>query len=114
MRENGDVVYRPTCHYAYHPCEDAVSSCFSIMGEGKPMEENKWMILDQTNITEGIDELGVLVYGHGKNAYWYGSQLSHEDTQKLVGGQNATALQVTSALVAGMVWAIENPNEGLV
>lgn len=61
-----------------------------------------------------MDELGVLIYGHEKNAYWFGSQLTNEDTQKLVGGQNATALQVTSAILAGMVWAIENPDAGVV
>ena len=22
--EKGAAVYRPTCHYAYHPCDDAV------------------------------------------------------------------------------------------
>lgn len=63
---------------------------------------------------EGIDELGVLVYGHEKNAYWYGSRLSNKETQELVGMQNATGLQVTSAVIAAMVWAIENPQEGLV
>ena len=46
------------------------------------------------------------MYGHDKNAYWYGSQLSNADAQKLVGHQNATGLQVTSAVIAGMVWAI--------
>ena len=28
--------------------------------------------------------------------------------------QNATGLQVTSAVVAGMVWALENPEAGIV
>ena len=32
-------------------------------------------------IVDGIDELGVLLYGHEKNAYWYGSQLSIEETR---------------------------------
>src|SRR5436189_2944321 len=26
LRDNGNVVYRPTCHYAYHPCDDAILS----------------------------------------------------------------------------------------
>lgn len=64
VKENGNVIYRPTCHYAYHPCEDAIGSCFAILGEGKSIPEDQWLILDETNITEGIDELGVLVYGH--------------------------------------------------
>jgi homospermidine synthase len=33
-------------------------------------------VLDENELVDGIDELGVLLYGHEKNAYWYGSQLS--------------------------------------
>jgi homospermidine synthase len=33
VKEGDNVVYRPTCHYAYHPCEDAISSCFGILGK---------------------------------------------------------------------------------
>ena len=66
-------------------------------------------ILDEHEIVDGIDELGVLLYGHKKNAYWYGSQLSIEETRELAPYQNATGLQVTSAVLAGMVWALENP-----
>src|SRR5438067_1119543 len=63
---------------------------------------------------EGIDELGVLLYGHAKNAYWYGSQLSIEETRRLAPYQNATGLQVTSAVLAGIVWMLENPERGIV
>jgi len=56
----------------------------------------------------------VLLYGHAKNAYWYGSQLSIEDTRRLAPYQNATGLQVTSAVLAGIVWMLENPNRGIV
>ena len=56
----------------------------------------------------------MLLYGHDNNAYWYGSQLSIEETRELAPYQNATGLQVTSAVLAGMVWALENPNEGIV
>lgn len=48
----------------------------------------------------------MLLYGHKKNAYWYGSQLNIQDTRKRAESQNATALQVTSAIIAGMVWAL--------
>ena len=71
-------------------------------------------ILDENEIVDGIDELGVLLYGHGKNAYWYGSQLSIEETRRIAPYQNATGLQVTSAVLAGMVWALENPKAGIV
>jgi len=61
-----------------------------------------------------MDELGVLLYGHAKNAYWYGSQLNIHESRKRAGNQSATTLQVTSALVAGMVWAMKNPKAGVV
>jgi len=56
----------------------------------------------------------VLLYGHAKNAYWFGSQLSIEETRAIAPYQNATGLQVTSAVLAGMVWALENPHAGIV
>ncbi|MGA8612392.1 MAG: saccharopine dehydrogenase C-terminal domain-containing protein [Xanthobacteraceae bacterium] len=113
LRENGKVVYRPTCHYAYHPCDDAVLSLHELAGaEWRPQET--WHILSEDDIVDGIDELGVLLYGHAKNAYWYGSQLSIEETRKLAPYQNATGLQVTSAVLAGIVWMLENPNRGIV
>lgn len=109
----GKVTYRPTCHYAYHPCNDAVLSLHEMFGaEGKPQPVHH--VLDEHELTEGIDELGVLLFGHKKNAYWYGSQLSVEETRKLAPYQNATGLQVTSAVLAGMVWTLENPEAGIV
>jgi len=110
---SGNAVYRPTCHYAYHPADDAVLSLHEMFGrEGERQPE--WKILDENEIVDGIDELGVLLYGHAKNAYWYGSRLSIEETRKLAPYQNATGLQVTSAVLAGMVWALENPEAGIV
>ena len=96
-RENGNVVFRPTCHYAYHPCDDAVLSLYEMAGAAWQMQAD-WKILHEGDIVDGIDELGVLLYGHARNAYWYGSQLSVEETRKLAPYQNATGLQVTSAV----------------
>src|SRR6185369_8406650 len=72
LRENGKVVYRPTCHYAYRPCDDAVLSLHEMAGAAWA-KQPAWKILDEHEIVDGVDELGVLVYGHAKNAYWYGS-----------------------------------------
>jgi homospermidine synthase len=113
LRQNGKVVYRPTCHYAYHPCDDAMLSLHELAGNAWKAQED-WTILDESEIVDGIDELGVLLYGHDRNAYWYGSQLSIEETRELAPYQNATGLQVTSAVLAGMVWALENPEAGIV
>jgi homospermidine synthase len=113
LREKGKAVYRPTCHYAYHPCDDAVLSLHEMGGNAWARQPD-WQILDEHEIVDGIDELGVLLYGHARNAYWYGSQLSIEETRKLAPYQNATGLQVSSAVLAGIVWMLENPDRGVV
>jgi len=113
VRKGKSVKYRPTCNYAYHPANDAVLSIHEMFGNGGYFQP-KWHIMDEDEIVKGIDELGVMLYGHKNNAYWYGSQLSIEETRKVAPYQNATGLQVTSAVIAGMVWALENPNMGIV
>ncbi len=112
VREGGRAIYRPTCHYAYHPCDDAILSLHELEGNSfRP--QSRYHLLNE-DIVAGVDELGVLLYGHAKNAYWYGSLLSIDEARKLAPYQNATALQVTSAVLAGMVWAIENPRRSIV
>jgi homospermidine synthase len=111
--ESGAVVYRPTCHYAYHPANNAVLSLHEMFGNGGNAQP-EMVVMDEADIVDGIDELGVLLYGHRKNAYWYGSQLSIEETRVLAPDQNATGLQVTSAVIAGMAWALANPEAGIV
>ena len=111
--DKGEAVYRPTCHYAYHPCDDAILSLHELFGRAGEMQ-SAHHILGEHEIVDGIDELGVLLYSHGRNAYWYGSQLSVEETRALAPYQNATGMQVTSAVLAGMVWALENPLAGIV
>jgi len=113
VRDGDEVVYRPTCHYAYHPCDDAILSLHEMFGQAGRAQQT-FHLLNEDEIVDGMDELGVLLYGHDKNAYWYGSQLSIEEARRLAPYQNATGLQVSSAVLAGMVWALENPEAGIV
>lgn len=110
--EGDKVVYRPTVHYAYHPCDDAVLSMHELAGKNWQLQSRHRILMDEI-LPGGVDELGVLVCGHGKNAYWYGSQLSIDDARVLVPQNNATSLQVTASVLAGVIWAIENPNSGV-
>jgi homospermidine synthase len=112
VRDGAQVVYRPTCHYAYHPCDSAVVSIHEFLGRNYILQEKQRIMMDE--ITSGIDELGVLLAGHKKNAYWFGSQLSIDEARKLAPYHNATGLQVTVSCLSGMVWAMENPNAGIV
>lgn len=47
-------------------------------------------------------------------AYWFGLRLSVGETRKLAPYQDATGLQVISAVLAGVVWATENADAGIV
>jgi len=110
--ESGAVTYRPTAHYAYHPCDDAVLSIHELAGKNWQMQPEKRLMTDE--IVEGMDELGVLLMGHAKGAYWYGSRLTIEEARRVVPHNNATSLQVTAAVLAGVIYAIENPRLGVV
>jgi homospermidine synthase len=111
VKKYGDVVYRPTAHYAYHPSDNAVMSIHELAGRNWKIQPRKRIMMD--DVTAGMDELGVLLAGHKKNAYWYGSQLSIDEARKLAPYNNATSLQVTVAVLAAVVWAMEHPDSGL-
>ncbi len=113
VREGDQLTYRPSVHYAYHPCDSAVLSVYEFAGHNWRLQEQKRILMDEI-LPGGIDELGVLLAGHKKNAYWYGSQLSVDEARKLAPHNNATSLQVTVAVLSGMIWAMENPARGLV
>jgi homospermidine synthase len=111
VRDGAQAVYRPTVHYAYHPCDAAVVSLHEFAGRNWQLQERKRILMD--DIDAGVDELGVLLAGHKNNAYWFGSQLSIGEARKLAPHNSATSLQVTAACLSGMIWAIENPNCGV-
>jgi homospermidine synthase len=111
--KEGDVVrYRPTVHYAYYPCDDAVLSLHEIAGHNWQLQSRQRIIRDE--VTEGLDELGVLLMGNAKGVYWYGSRLSIKQARRLLPHNNATSLQVVAGVLAGLVWALRNPNAGVV
>ncbi len=110
--EDGRVRYRPTCHYAYHPCDDAVLSLHEFAGKNWRLQPEKRLMMDE--IQKGVDELGVLLMGPRSGVYWYGSRLTIEEARRLAPHNNATSLQVTAAVLGGVVWALEHPRAGVV
>ena len=45
---DGDTVrYRPTCHYAYHPCDDAVLSLHELAGKNWRLQTSKRLMMDE-------------------------------------------------------------------
>ena len=112
LRENGQVAYRPTVHYAYHPCDDAVLSLHEVAGRNWRLQGRQRIMRDE--ITDGMDELGVLLMGNPRGVYWYGSRLSIGQARALAPHNNATSLQVVAGVLAGMAWALRHPDAGLV
>ena len=112
VKKGEELSYRPTVHYAYHPSDSAVLSVHEFCGRNYELQPRKRILME--DITKGIDELGVLLAGHRKNAYWYGSQLAIVEARRLAPHNSATSLQVTVAVLSGLIWAIENPNRGVV
>ncbi|MEM5276873.1 saccharopine dehydrogenase C-terminal domain-containing protein [Cupriavidus taiwanensis] len=112
LRDNGEVVYRPTVHYAYRPCDDALLSIDELMGNGGRKQDHQRILRD--DIVAGMDELGVLLMGNARGVYWYGSRLRIDQARELVEHNTATSLQVGAGILGGMVWALEHPRAGVV
>jgi homospermidine synthase len=108
----GAVVYRPTVHYAYHPCDDAVLSLFELAGRQWQGPRETRVLRDE--IAEGVDEMGVLLMGAPRGVYWYGSRLSIDEARRLAAYNNATSMQVAAGILGGVRWALANPAAGVV
>ena len=112
LKDGDRVLSRPTCHYAYHPCDDAVLSLHEFAGKNWRLQHRKRLMMEE--ITAGTDELGVLLMGPPDGVYWFGSRLTIAEARRVAPHNNATSLQVTAAVLAGVVWALEHPGEGIV
>jgi homospermidine synthase len=134
--DDGGVLYRPTVHYSYHPvrrrrrcaaargradpfaaqCDSAVSSLHELAGKNFEAQPHK-RLLGEADVVSGADELGVLLCGMPSpcpaSAYWLGSQLTCDAARRAVEANTATTLQVTSTILGGVVWALENPQAGI-
>jgi len=110
--EDGKAVYRPTVHYAYCPADVAIASLSELRGYDYELQKKQRILNDE--ITSGSDILGALLMGHAYNSWWIGSDLSIEESRRLVPHQNATTMQVAISVVAAVSWMIENPGKGVV
>ena len=110
--EGGKAVYRPTVHYAYCPSDSAIASLNELRGYDYELQPNLRILNDE--ITTGSDILGALLMGHPYNSWWVGSDLSIEESRRLVPHQNATTMQVAISVVAAVLWMVKNPDRGVV
>jgi homospermidine synthase len=111
LSDHGHVTYRPTVHYAYYPCDDALLSLHEMAGKNWQPQSGRHILRDE--IESGVDELGVLLMGNPRGVYWYGSRLSIEQARQLAPHNSATSLQVVAGILGGMVWALRHPESGI-
>lgn len=109
--EGEKVAFRPTVMYAYLPCDDTVLSLREFAGNNWRAPKKKRILADE--IEHGSDELGALLLGHKRRAYWYGSDLSIAQARELSQHQNATSMQVAAGALAALIWALENQKRGI-
>jgi len=89
-----------------------VLSIDEYRGRDYRLQEHRRLLREQ--ITDGMDELGVLLCGSPRGVYWYGSRLDIASARRLAPHNNATTLQTAAGVLAGMIWAIENDQCGVV
>jgi len=107
---NGNIAYRPTTFYAYHPAEKTCQSLENWKASGFKEPTKKRIINGPT----GFDELGVLFVYEG-GSFWYGSTLTALENHVLRRGKgNATSLQVVSTMASAIRWMLNNPHRGIV
>jgi len=114
-----DGSYRPTVYYCYQPCDSTIASLREFAGENYCSYNNRkperQRILYENDILSGSDTLGCMFGGYDdEHIWWTGTSLNIEDARILAPLQNATTIQVAIGLVAGICWAIENPDRGVV
>lgn len=108
---NGDrLIYRPTVHYAYLPCQDAQDSLSELVESNFKPQKKKRIMTDE--IVDGKDELGCLLMGDF-GAWWIGTILDIHEARKLAPNQNATTVQVAIGVISALIYAIEDPNLGV-
>lgn len=111
IREKGKIVYCPTVHYAYLPCNETITSLHELRCRNYDLQ--KQLRIMNNEIIDGEDILGALIMGHQYNSWWTGSVLNIEESNRLIPNQNATTVQVGIGVVSAVVWMLENPEKGL-
>jgi len=109
--DNGNCIYRPTCHYAYLPTNEAMASLMELRMRGYKPQPKTRVLKDE--VTEGRDLLGCLLMGHDFKSWWIGSLLDVHESRELVPHQSATIVQVGIGFATALQWVLANPKKGV-
>lgn len=107
----GNLLYRPTVFFAYHPAEVARKSLEDWYSNDFIKPAITKVIGDE--IIAGHDEMGVLFVYEG-GAFWYGSTLKIEEARVLAPYNNATTMQVVAGILGALEWMFLNPRSSVV
>lgn len=110
VRSGQRAVYRPSVSFVYRPCEPAMEGLKEALSSADHKPARVRIMGD--DISDGRDELGVLLLGHRLGGWWYGSRLDIHEARRLAPGNNATVLQVAAGVVSAALWALRNPDRG--
>lgn len=109
--QEGEVIYRPTVHYAYCASDAAIQSLYELRMNHYTMPTRTRVLKD--DIVSGKDTLGCLLMGHRYKAWWIGSILDIAEARSLVPHENATTIQVAATMAAGVRWMLMHPHKGV-
>ncbi len=112
LREGGEIRYRPTVYFAYHPCDETVAA-MSLIADGSTSKVQSRRVVKE-DVISGIDELGVFLMSDRFPSLWLGSNLSIGRARALARYNNATSLQVVSSIVGAMLWVQQHPALGVI
>ena len=112
VRDGQQGGYRPTCHYAYHPCNDAVLSLHEMLAAAVRCRRATTSST-RTRSWTGSTSSACALRPRQECLLVRLAALDRGDAP-VAPYQNATGMQVSSAVLAGMVWALENPKAGIV
>lgn len=113
------VLYRPTVYYVYRPCDSALASIKEIESNDFKIQSKDRILYN--DIISGRDELGCLLLGDfgksRKKGWWIGSLLDINEARQIVNSNqndiNATSIQVASSYISAIIYAIRNPQKGV-
>lgn len=114
--KNGQIIYRPSVYYVYHPCNDAMMSIQELKDKRYQYQDNYRLLTNE--IVDGRDILGLTYYLKNGDVYWIGSTLDINEARDLFDNKfnkfiNATNIQVIAGYLSGILFLLELLNKNI-
>lgn len=110
IRNDDQIVYRPTIIFVYDACKHAKKSLQELITNNLALHEKYRVIKEE--LATGGEKMGCLLMGP-LVSWWTGSILSFEQSNNLIPRQNATVMQVAIGVLAALHKLIQYPHRGI-